>query len=138
MRSLEYLLQLFPDKTGKELLQIQELDKLEDKQEFERRHRSKLDIIEDITNNGGYYKGRFGAAQAFYYSFNNLHLIEGQIYCDCNTVTCFFEPERVHIEQRTESFKQFENYGVSIYTRITKEEFESLLTYLKTTETLFW
>jgi len=35
MRSIEHLIQLFPEKTGKELLEIQKQDKLRDEKEIE-------------------------------------------------------------------------------------------------------
>lgn len=36
MRSLEYLIQLFPEKTGKEILEIQAQDKIDDEKEYQK------------------------------------------------------------------------------------------------------
>lgn len=139
MRSLDYLIQLFPDKTGKELLEIRNQDKQEDADEFKKIHANKLAIIEDINTNGGFYKGKFGLDQHFYYSFSNMHLIKDNIYCDVNEVVAFFElvNNKTSIENRKQALQSFENYGVNMYERVTKEEFDKAVAYLESFKD-FW
>lgn len=138
MRSMDYLVSLYPDKTGSELLAIQEAEKVKAKMEFELRNKNKLELIKEINTNGGYYKGTFGLTQHFYYSFFNMQLIEGDIYCDVNCITCFFEDDRTHIEARIVTFKKFENYGVGIYTKVLKDDFDKVLDYYKKSKQIFW
>lgn len=130
MRSIDYLVQLFPDKTGKELLEIQNRDKADDEKQFRKIHDVKLRTIEDINTNGGFYKGTFGLSQCFYYSFKNLKLIEGKIYCDVEDIVCFFEGWKVSIEIRDHTYKEFENYGVDIYEKITESDYKEALKYV--------
>lgn len=139
MRAIEYLIQLYPDKTGAELLEIQQQDKAEDEAKFKKAHEKKLAIIEDINTNGGYYRGIFGSTQRFYYSFSNLRLLEGKIYCDCIHLTCFFENHSVfNCEIREETYKEFENYGVSIYEKVSKEYFDKAVAYFSNAKDIFW
>lgn len=131
MRSLEYLLQSYPNKTGKELIEMQELDKIEDQLEFEKINKHQLDLIDDINTNGGFYKGRFGMSQHFYYKFTNLMLDNGQIYCDVKNIVAFFDPNStIKIEVDNKEYQKLDRYGISIYDRVTEEEFNKVLGYL--------
>lgn len=140
MRALEYLIRLYPNKTGKEILEIQAQDKLKDEELYQSANREKLSLIEDINTNGGYYRGVFGLTQRFYYSFSNLRLTEGKIYCDVIRLTCFFENTGaiLNCEIREESWKEFENYGVSIYEKVTKEDFDKAVSYFTNSKDLLW
>jgi len=137
MRSIEYLIQLYPDKKGSEILKIQEKDKAEDEKKFRKINMNKLKIIEDINNNGGFWKGRFGYEQHFYYSFTNLRLENSEIYCDVEHLVAF-NNERMSIEFKQETWKKFENYGTSIYERTTKEDFEKAISYYKKSFDILW
>lgn len=139
MRALEYLVQLYPDKTGKELLEIQAQEKAEQEEQFKKANAKKLAIIEDINTNGGYYRGTFGLTQRFYCSFSNLRMVEGKIICDCIHLTCFFENHSIfNCEIREETWKEFENYGTSIYERITKEDFNKAVGYFSNSKDILW
>lgn len=139
MRSIEYLIALFPDKTGVELLEIQKQDKIKDEENFKKANSKKLATIEDINTNGGYFRGVFGLTQRFYYSFSNLRLMEGKIICDCTHLVCFFENNSIfNCEIREDSWKEFENYGVSIYERVSKEDFNKAVYYFTSSKELLW
>ena len=144
MRDINYLIQLFPDKTGKELLEIQEQDKLEDEKEYQRLHEEDLKLVEDINTNGGYYRGRFGIDQYFYYRFFNLHLEDDKIYCDCEHLVLFSGEgdsritERFSVEIRTESYKDIEKYGLDFYERVTVKEWDAVIQYFRTSPKQFW
>lgn len=144
MRSIEYLAQLFPDKTGKELLEIQLNDKKEDEKEYQKANKAKLAFIEDINQNGGYYKGRFGIDQRFFYCFTDLQIISGIVYGSVERITVFLGEKNsvvregeIRIEKSFNEMKEIENYGLSMYSRIEKREYDSLVEYLNNVSK-FW
>lgn len=137
MRSIEYLIQLFPDKTGKQILEFQERDKLQDEKEFNQRHSEELSLIEDLNNNGGYYKGHFGLDQCFYYSFSNLRLEANVTFCDVEKLVAF-NNYSFSIEFRKDTYKRLDTFGINIYERVTKEEFDKAVDYYKASFGLFW
>lgn len=55
MTSIETLVRNYPEKTGKEILALQEQERLQDEAEYQERHAETLAYIEDINTNGGYY-----------------------------------------------------------------------------------
>jgi hypothetical protein len=147
MRDLGYLVQLFPDLTGKELMEIQRKDKEADEFEYQQEMKAELDMIKDINTNGGYYRGRFGIDQHYYYNFTNLRIEHKTVYCDCETLVMFTgEGERsttkdftVRIEKR--EYKEFDKYGIDIpeyVERVTKKEWDEVVNYLKKSAELFW
>lgn len=144
MRSIETLVREFPNLTGHKILEIQKQDKLEDEKEFQKEHQKDLDIIKDINENGGYYRGRFGVDQYFYYNFFNVILENNVIYCDCEHLTLFSGEgkqavtDNFTLEIRTEQYKTLENYGINFYERVTKKEWDEIVNYFKKTPTKFW
>jgi hypothetical protein len=142
MRSIEYLLQLYPEKTGKEILQIQQQDKLEDEKEYERYNASKIALVKELTANGAYYRGRFGQDQYFYYRFFNLVMDGDTIMCSVEQVTCFFNQRLKHktinIDRAVSDYKKFENFGIEICERITKEEWDAVNNHLEVTFSKYW
>lgn len=139
MRSLELLLRTYPTKTGEEILEIQQQDRLEDQKAYEEHNKAKLDLIEDINTNGGYFRGRFGKDQYFYYSFKNLDLSEDTIFCEVKTIVCFdWENGQKEISVRNKEYQVFENYDINMYDRITKEEFDKISNYLTDIFPTFW
>jgi hypothetical protein len=89
MRSFDHLIQLFPDKTGRELLEIQNQDKLQDEQE---RMEAQKEIIAlaAALNNNGYFKGRFSTSQYYMYHFTNVKVEEGKLYGDVEKISTFY------------------------------------------------
>jgi hypothetical protein len=146
MRDLGYLVQLFPDLTGKELMEIQRKDKEADEFEYQQEMKAELDMIKDINTNGGYYRGRFGIDQHYYYNFTNLRIDNKTVYCDCEHLVMFTGEGRatskdfsVRIEKK--EYKKFENYGVDIpdcIERVTKKEWDEVVNYFKKGAELFW
>lgn len=137
MRSIELLAREYPNKTGAELFEIQEQDKIADEKKFRKIHAKQLKLIDDINTNGGFYKGTFGLNQYFYYSFSNLRLESGKIYCDVQHLVAF-DTERMSVELKNDIWKEFENYGASAYEKITKEEFDKAVDYYKAAFGLLW
>jgi len=145
MRSIGYLIQLFPEKTGKEILEIQAQDKLEDEKEYQKENESKLKWIEDINTNGGFFKGRFGIDQRFFYKVSNCLLeTSGEIRCDVEKIVVFLGSERdvvkngnIHIEKKSSEYADADKYGFNIYDRVTEKEWNEVNSYLEGIEK-FW
>ena len=142
MRSIEYLLQLYPEKTGKEILEIQQQDKLEDEKEYERYNADKIALVKDLTANGAYYRGRFSQDQYFYYRFFNLVMDGDTIRCSVEQVTCSFNERLKHktinIDRAVSDYERFDNFGIKMCERITKEQWDALNNHLESTFKTFW
>jgi hypothetical protein len=147
MRDLGYLVQLFPEKTGKELMEIQRKDKEADEFEYQQAHKAELELINDINTNGGYYRGRFGIDQHYYYYFSNLRMDGKKIYCDVESLVLFTGEKggvipdefSVRIEKRT--YKEFDKFGIDIpeyIERVTKKEWDEVVNYFKIFPEKFW
>lgn len=138
MRSIEYLIQLYPDRTGKELLAIQDADKAADEKAFKKQNKKLLAVVNDINTNGGYYKGRFGEDQRFYYNVTKARLESGKIYANVESIVVFLGDGRsvvnagdVRIEKTAKDWAALDTYGLEMYQRTTKEDFEDVANYLQ-------
>jgi hypothetical protein len=136
MRSIEYLIQLFPDKTGKELLAIQKQDKLDDEKKFQESRKKELAIIEDYNKNGAYFKGRFGLDQRYYYKVTNVRFVGDKLYCDVEKIVVFLGEkgdvcqDRINIERSFKEHEDFDTYYFQGCTRVTKEDYDKVNNYL--------
>lgn len=141
MRSIEYLIQLFPNKTGKELLEIQNQDKLNDEQEFQKRNKKKVEFINDINTNGGYYCGRFSIDQHSYYRVFNMRLDGNDIYMDVESLVVFINSETdknyVNIERKVKAFQKEDKYCLQNRERVTKKDWDNVNEYVNNI-TKFW
>jgi len=139
MRSIEYLARLFPDKTGSQLIEIQNSDKAEDEKLYREVNKRKIEIVDDINTNGAYYRGTFGLSQHFYYYFSKAELNKETITCTVSSLTCFFDSDgRIKIELDNERYALYENFGVAVYERIEKGDYLKVIEYLNASKTLFW
>jgi len=149
MKSLEYLIQLHPDKTGKELLEIQEQEKLEDQKEFEEHNKKKLAFIKDLNENGGYYRGKFGLDQHYYYKVSNLTINkDGEVRMDVESVVLFCnntddtrhvtKPNEIHLDRKFNTYELLDRYGLTNCERVTVKEWNKINSYLDAMEDLFW
>ena len=145
MRSIETLVRNYPDKTGKELLEMQEQDKIEDQKEFELLHAVKLGLIKDINENGGYYKGRFGTSQLHFWRFFNMNMEEqsGKVYCDVECIYIHFDHLRhkedngIIITREIKQLQEFDRFVPQPEERTTKEEWDKVNEYIEKTMD-FW
>jgi hypothetical protein len=147
MRSLEYLMQLYPNKTAKQILAIQAQEKLADKKAEDKRNKKALAYIKDINTNGGYYKGKFGFDQYYYYRLFNLRLEFHKIMIDVETITLFCNTTdfknlvtkqgEIHLERRTQEYKELDNF-IGDEERVTVKEWNELNHYINAMEKLFW
>jgi hypothetical protein len=116
---------------------MHEKDKAKERKRIEKRHKDKLELIEDINENGGFYMGQFGLDQYFYYSFFNLRLMENKIICDVESIVIFDRPE-LHIERRVSTHKNLDQYAISIYNRIEEDQYLKLSEYLDQAAKVFF
>ena len=137
MRSIETLVREFPEKTGAEILAIQEQDKISDQKEHDRIHAKELAWIKDINENGGFYKGRFGPDQRFFYNVTNAKHRYGTIICDVETIVAFFgspngtvREGEIRIEKMKKKSVEERKYMFDSYERITKKEWDKVNAYL--------
>jgi len=145
MRTIETLARQYPDKTGKELLEIQQQDKIEDQKEFEELHQKKINFVNDIKKNGGYFKGTFGLDQRFMYHITDIRLDEkGKVYVDVENITIFLGHNRgvvkendFSFEKRTDRYKDASTYGFGHYERIDEKEWNELIEYIRGVDK-FW
>lgn len=144
MRSIEALVREYPELTGTEILEIQRKDKEADEFEYQERNKKRIELVEDLTKNGAYYRGRFGSDQYFYYNFFNVVLEDDVIYCDCENLTLFSGEgiqsvtDWYQVEIRTETYKKLENYGINVYERVTKKEWDEVTEYFTSSPKKFW
>ena len=119
--------------------------KFEAEKEYQKENESKLKWIEDINTNGGYFRGRFGMDQRFFYKVTNCLLeTSGEIRCDVEKIVVFMGKDRsvvpdgsIHIEKKTSEYTDADKYGFNIYERVTEKEWNEVLTYLEGIEK-FW
>ncbi len=139
IRSIEYLCQLFPDKTAKEILDIREHDK-KCHELWLHKGQEKVRAFEKKINDAGalYYKGRFGLDQRYFYKVYNANVDEqGNIYASVDSMVCFLGESRgvcegrIHIELREDRYKDLDKFSLNNEKLTTKEEYEEMLSYLR-------
>lgn len=144
MRTIEYLAQLFPDKTGRELLELQAQDKAEDKRKEEELHKDNLVIVDYINTNGLYFKGTFGLNQYFYYYIHKATLdnVNGQIHIEYDNITLFTEDEKnysnFNMKKEKNSYSTYDKMGVSLYEKTDKADWDNINNFINTIHTNFW
>jgi hypothetical protein len=149
MRSIDYLIKLYPDKTGNEILAIQEQDKLDDKNEYLMRNAKKIAFIEDINTNGGYYRGRFGLDQHYFYRVFDLVMEDnGEVimkveslvlFCnDTNDTRHVTRPNEVNLERRLREYERLDEFGLENRERVTKADWDAVNDYINQMSKLFW
>lgn len=142
MRSLEYLIQLFPDKTGKEIKAIQEQDRLQDEAEERERNAAKIAWMEDINTNGGYFK-RSGSHKTIFKCWD-VRLLAGALIMKVEKIVVFQGPKynkgEFTAERTYDNLAVVENYGFDYdpdLIRTTEKEWNEVKTYLENVSK-FW
>lgn len=136
-RSIEVIIQENPNLTGKEILAEQEYDKACFELWKTNINKKQLDFIDDINTNGGYYKGRFGTDQRFYYKITDAQLDGNRIYANVENIVVFLGAKggvvsegNINVEKRKKEFTSLVTYDLEMYTRTTKEDYEQICDYL--------
>ena len=141
MRSIETIVRECPNLTGKEILEVQEQEKLEDQKAYEKHNEKKLAFIKDINENGGYYRGRFGLDQHWFYRVFNMEMNnDGNITMDVEKIVLFFndtdnkhqvtKPNEIKLERRIDPYCNLDQYGLDDRERVTVKEWDEVNDYL--------
>jgi hypothetical protein len=149
MRGLEYLMELYPNATAKVILEIQKQDKLDDEKEFIKLNKKKLDYMEDLNKNGGYFRGRFGTDQHYLYRVYDLEMDEtGRVIMKVECLVMFYNegdkphqvtrPGEMSFERRIKDFEYLDNYGLQDRERVTVKEWDEVNDYVNAMSKLFW
>ena len=132
MRTIECLAHEYPDKTARELFEIQEQDKIKDQEEYERLHQKQINFVNDVKENGGYYRGTFGLDQRFMYKITDIHIDDnGAVYVDVESIVIFLDNDKdnnFRFEKNSEHYKDADTYAFNIYDRVTEKEWNELNT----------
>jgi hypothetical protein len=140
MRSLDLLVRSYPNKTAAEILQIMEEERQVAQQQFENTNKANIDWMNEININGGYFKGRFGLYQRFYYKVTDVTMEGKELFGTVSKVVVFLGGSILHepkIEVCTKTFQKLENYGFGMYTRTTKMDWDEVDQYIRNIEK-FW
>ena len=133
-------MQLHPDKTAKQILEIQAKEKAEDEAKERKRNEKQIAFIEDLNKNGGYYKGRFGSDQRYYYKITNVRLEGNKIYATVEHIVVFLGHKNgvvqagdITMEVRTKTYQDLHNYGLEtdLCKRTTKQDYDSIYKYME-------
>lgn len=142
MRSLEGLIREYPNKTGKEILEIQKQEEKEDQDRINKRFKTLIDTIKDYNENGGYYRGKFGNDQYYYYYFHDFTFYgDGKYSGNVDTIILFTTDSigNFSVKRETEKFvHDLSTYGLSHEERVTKKEWDDILNHLDNIHKMFW
>ena len=139
-RSLELIMRENPNMTSAEIFLEQKHD--EDCYNLweANKNKAKLELIKDINTNGGYYKGRFGYDQRFYYNVTNVRLEGNSVMATVEQISVFLGDKRdvvaegeVRIEKTIKTWENLRDYGLDkdMNKRTTKKDYEKIVSYLK-------
>ena len=142
IRSIDLLVRTYPEKTGQEILEIQEQDKWEEKELFEQSHKETIRMIQDYNKNGAFFKSTFGLNQYRFDSFSNLKLEkDGTVTCNVEKIVGFNQgSSRIEFsfECKRDYFVDFYSFNPQIENRVSRKEFENAKEYLHSTFEKFW
>lgn len=148
MRSIECLVNQYPNKTGREILAIQAQDKIEDQKIYEEENKEKIAFVNDIDKNGGYFRGKFGIDQYYYYRVFDVIIDNNELigsvekivlfHNDTNNNHSVIKPCEIKLERRIKEYERLDTYGLEYEERITKEDWDAINNYLNKISKLFW
>ena len=149
MRSLELLMREYPNKTAKEIFEIQKQDELADQIAYDLRNEKKLAYIKDINTNGGFYRGRFGLDQHYYYRIFDLKMdTSGEVVMQVESIVLFINntddtrqvtrPNEMHLERRLRTYERLDQFGLEQEKRVTAHDWDAVVNYINAMSQLFW
>lgn len=141
MRSIETLVRTYPNLSGSDIIKLQEQDKIADEKAYQKANKKKLEYIDDINVNGGYYMGRFGIDQRYIYNITKMWLEGGEIYMDVEKIIVFLNmegksnqvtnPNEGSIEKRIKSLQRYSTYLLEeMCERVSVKEWDEVNNYL--------
>lgn len=143
-RSLEVIIRDNPKMTGEEILAEQVYDRACFELFQVNKNKAKLDLIKDINTNGGFYKGKFGLEQHYYYNITKARL-EGQVViADVEKIVVFLGTERGVVSvgdfkmyKETKTYQDLRTYSLELCKRTTKKDYDKICEYLNNVSK-FW
>lgn len=130
-RTIEHLVNLYPNKTGAEILEIHKNELLEDKQREEKEKAHLQKIVDDINENGAYFKGAFGADQYYFFKVDKAEIDEDKVMCDFEKIILFNNLGLNSFNYEIDN-REYVSYDDIPHksTRITETEYNELKNYL--------
>jgi len=147
IRTVECIVRNHPELTGKEVLALHEQDKREHEEYLIKRNQEKHDYAKDLNENGGYFRGKFGNSQHYYYRVFNVQILnDGQVMMDVEKIVIFDrakDPQQsdnteFSLERQTKFYERADTYGLSFEERIDKEAWDKVNAYINAMTELFW
>jgi hypothetical protein len=140
MRSLELLINTYPEKTGTEILEILEKEKQDDLVIMQLKNKSKLELIKEFNEDGCFCKGTFGLNQYFARKFTNFELIDNVIYCDVENIYIFKDSkdDRLSVSLTVQHHVRIDNYGIDMHEKITEKQYNEISEYYENSVEKFW
>lgn len=141
-------MQLHPDKTAKQILAIQAKEKAADLKAENKRNAKVLAFMADLNTNGGYYRGRFGLDQHYYYKITNLRMVGNEVMLDAESIVLFCnhdghtntvcKPNEIRLERKVKEMGVLSQYCLDSRERVTVKEWDEICAYLDAMSGLFW
>ena len=149
IRTIECIVRDHPELTGKEVLALHEQDKKEHEEYLIKKHQDKHDWLTDINTNGGYFRGTFGLCQRYYYKVSNVQLDEntGRFWGSVEKLLAFHDDGsgrgtmkngKFQVELMKDEYTELTDYHLSLEDRVTKEDWDKVITYMNAMTELFW
>lgn len=146
-RGMDTLCRQFPEKTGKEIMELYEHD-LKCHRLWIERGQEKIRAFAKRVNDAGaiYYRGRFGLDQRYFYKVSNVEVSDrGDLYADVEKIVTFMGDQgsgkafegRIHIEYENEGHTSISNYSLENEKEVPKEQWDAIYEYLNATKK-FW
>ena len=151
IRSLEILIQQYPEKTGTELLEIRRQDEEQEESRIQKINEKVLKFLESLEGERKYLKGSFGQNQKYYYRIDKVDQYRDKndsisFHINYTKVLFFSGSERGVLPQGNYTLEVNEDYfsGDDIHTTglndcepVTQEEWDKVINYIDSFKT-FW
>lgn len=149
IRTVECIVRDHPELTGKEVLALHEQDKKEHEEYLIKKQQDKYDWVTDINTNGGYFRGKFGLCQRYYYKVSDVKLDKntGRLWGNVEKLVAFHDDGsgrgtmkngEFRVELEKDEYTELTDYHLSLEDRVTKQDWEKLIEYMNAMTKLFW
>lgn len=146
IRTIECIVRDNPELTGKEAIALHEQDRKEHEEWLIKKNQEKHDFVNDINKNGGFYRGKFGNSQHYYYNILKAEVLnDGTVVIDVEKIVIFdrakdpqSDKRDFSLEREVKCYERADTYGLSFEERITKEDWNKVNEYIDAMTNLFW
>lgn len=132
MRDLRLLAVTYPEKTGKELLEIQEREKEHDRKVEEKKHEKLIRFVEKL-NKGAYYRYKGSTQYGYDRVIKAYFMGDYKPYVDVESIVMFdkFIKDEFSVEKRIKTMLPLDtmgfNYDDGMTEEVTKREWDNLI-----------